>query len=85
MHGHANALSEGSRDTPTDVLAVPPRISLFELRLLGIEEFAYARRMPGMGLFAIHAADGTQIAVADEIAAATEHLAERGLVLLPVH
>jgi len=62
-------------------------LSEVELARLGMAQIAYVRpiRLNGSEGFAIHAADGTPMAVADEFSAAVAAIMQHDMIPVPVH
>jgi hypothetical protein len=63
-------------------------ITSTELQFLGMTQVTYAKPVllaSGNVGYAIHAADGTELAVVDDLATAAELVGARDLTLLPVH
>lgn len=71
-----------------EIAAVLRGISPAEFQLLGATVVAYAkpiRTEDGTQAYAIHAGDGTPLAMVDDLAIAIDLLADRDMTLLPVH
>jgi hypothetical protein len=89
------AMQQAATDEPGDVLAPEGtdyasearQMTLGQLRRLGVSIVVYvrARTVDGQSAYAIHAADGTAMAVVDDIDLAAELVAERGLSIVTVH
>ena len=62
-------------------------LSEIELARLGMSQIAYVRpvRLNGTEGFAIHAADGTPMAVTEEFAAAVAAIVRHDMIPVPVH
>jgi hypothetical protein len=87
--------------TDSDDSALAPVMSELELARLGDGEIAYIKTLSsdearamfptvkglpkGIPLFALHAADGTPIALTDTLQAAIGHAEEDDLAIAPVH
>ena len=58
-----------------------------ELARLGMSQIAYVRpiQLNGNAGFAIHAADGTPMAVTDELSAAVAAIVQHDMIPVPVH
>ena len=58
-----------------------------QLRQLGTSELAYLRAgtVHGQQAYAIHAADGTAMAIVEDVELAVELVAERGMIFVAVH
>jgi hypothetical protein len=63
------------------------QITLAQLRELGIAQLVYLREgtVDGETAYAIHAADGSAVAVVEDIEVAIELVAEHGLTFATVH
>jgi len=68
-------------------LATVRQITPAQLRELGIAQLVYLRQgtVDGETAYAIHAADGSAVAVVDNIEVAIEVVAEHGLTFATVH
>ena len=75
--GHAGDFTRGD----------PRQMTQAQLRQLGVSMLVYLRSgtRNGQPAFAIHAADGTAMAVVDDIDLAEEIVSEQGMVFVPVH
>ena len=81
------------KDLTTSETAAPKgaldirHLSEMELARLGMTQIAYVRpiRVDGTEGFAIHAADGTPMAVTDEFAAAVAAIVQHDMIPVPVH
>lgn len=64
-----------------------PHLTTGELRGLGMESVAYIRtvEVEGEAAFAIHAADGTPLAVTDDREAAINAILQHEMMLVPLH
>ncbi len=75
--------------TSDEIAAVadPRRMTRSELRRLGMPRLVYLRRgmIDGQPAFAIHAADGTAMAVVEDVDVALELVAENHMTFVPVH
>ena len=62
-------------------------LSEMELSRLGMAQIAYVRpiRLNGNAGFAIHAADGTPMAVTEELSAAVAAIVQHDMIPVPVH
>ena len=62
-------------------------LSEVELARLGMAQIAYVRpiRLNGSAGFAIHAADGTPMAVTEELSAAVAAIVQHDMIPVPVH
>ena len=62
-------------------------LSTAQLQALGVSQLAYVKPVivGGVTAFAIHAADGTQMAVADDCAVAVAAIREHEMVAAMVH
>ena len=69
--------------TPGD----PRQMSRAQLRQLGVAKLVYLRSglRNGQTAFAIHAADGTAMAIVEDIELAVELVSEQGMVFVAVH
>ena len=58
-----------------------------ELARLGMSQIAYVRpiQLNGTAGFAIHAADGTPMAVTEELSAAVAAIVQHDMIAVPVH
>ena len=67
--------------------ADPRNMTLGQLRRLGVPRLVYLRcgRIDGQMTFALHAADGTAIAVVEEIDIALELVAANNMTFVSVH
>ena len=67
--------------------ADPRHMTLGQLRRLGVPRLVYLRcgRIDGQMAFAMHAADGTAIAVVEEIDIALELVAANNMTFVSVH
>ncbi|AHJ65107.1 DUF1150 family protein [Granulibacter bethesdensis] len=83
-----------SRDIPADSMMSDAtgmfdirRISPKEFAMLGVSQVAYIKPVivDGNSFFAIHAADGTAMALADECAAAVEAIQDHDMVPAYIH
>jgi hypothetical protein len=65
----------------------PRRMTRAQLRRLGVSQLAYLRSglRNGEPAFAIHAADGTAMAVVEDIDLAVELVSEQGMIFVAVH
>lgn len=63
------------------------RISVQDLMVLGLEEMAYVKAVPGAAgvAYAVHAADGTQVAIMASRQAAFAAIREHDLEPVSVH
>ncbi|ATU73464.1 hypothetical protein SXCC_03301 [Gluconacetobacter sp. SXCC-1] len=70
-----------------ETVAGPHAVTAGELRGLGMETVAYIRavEMEGQGAFAIHAADGTPLAVTDDHETAVRAILQHEMMLVPLH
>ncbi|MCE2565959.1 DUF1150 family protein [Komagataeibacter sp. FNDCF1] len=70
-----------------EVAASPHIITTGELRGLGMESVAYIRavQVEGEDAFAIHAADGTPMAVTDDRETAVNAILQHEMILVPLH
>lgn len=70
-----------------DVVNTAPVISASELRGLGMESVAYIRavEVEGEDAFAIHAADGTPMAVTDDWETAINAILQHEMMPVPLH
>jgi hypothetical protein len=73
-----------------DEAAPPPdvkRMTKAELRRLGTPQFVYLRAgtVEGQAAYAIHAADGTAMAIVEDVELAVELATEHGLRFVTVH
>ncbi|MBU0725878.1 MAG: DUF1150 domain-containing protein [Alphaproteobacteria bacterium] len=62
-------------------------LSRNDLALLGMNDVAYVRpvQIQGQGQFAIHAADGTQMLVVDDISVAVATIRQNDMEPVPLH
>ena len=67
--------------------ADPRQMTLAQLRRLGVPRLVYLRcgTVDGQAAFAVHAADGTPIAVVEDIEIAMELAFENNMVFVAVH
>ncbi len=84
-------------DAPNDLVPQEPatgpgmhdirHLSEVELARLGMSQIAYVRpiQLNGTAGFAIHAADGTPMAVTDELSAAVAAIVQHDMIPVPVH
>ena len=84
-------------DAPNDLVPQEPatgsgihdirHLTEVELARLGMSQIAYVRpiRLNGNAGFAIHAADGTPMAVTDELSAAVAAIVQHDMIPVPVH
>ncbi|QHC34472.1 DUF1150 family protein [Komagataeibacter xylinus] len=72
---------------PAEPTTSPHMISTGELRGLGMEAVAYIRtvQVEGENAFAIHAADGTPLAVAEDRDDAVNAIVQHDMMLVPLH
>ncbi len=65
----------------------PRQMTRGELLRLGVPRLVYLRRgtIDGQPAYAIHAADGTAMAVVEDIAVAIELASENNMTFVPVH
>jgi hypothetical protein len=70
-----------------DLAAEARRMTSGELRQLGVSRLVYLRAgtMNGEAAYAIHAADGTPVAIVEDIGLAIELVAEHGMTFVTVH
>ena len=71
-----------------EATAGAPTLTAGELRGLGMESIAYIRAMEGEegeDVFAIHAADGTPLAVVDDHELAVQAILQHEMMLVPLH
>lgn len=70
-----------------DVVNAAPVISISELRGLGMESVAYIRavEVEGEAGFAIHAADGTPMAVTEDRETAINAILQHEMMPVPLH
>ena len=63
------------------------RLTEVELARLGMSQIAYVRpiQLNGTAGFAIHAADGTPMAVTEELSAAVAAIVQHDMIPVPVH
>ena len=68
---------------PTNVRDITPA----QLRQLGVARLVYLRQgtLDGQAAYAIHAADGSEVAIVEDVDVAVELVAEYGLLFAPVH
>lgn len=68
-------------------IADPRQMTRSQLRQLGMPRLAYLRRgsFDGQTAFAIHAADGTAIAVVEDLEVAMELASEGNMIFVAVH
>jgi hypothetical protein len=68
-------------------IADPRQMTRAQLRRLGVPRMAYLRcgTIDGQQAFAIHAADGTAIAVVEDLEVAMELGAESNMIFVAVH
>jgi hypothetical protein len=69
--------------TPGD----PRQMTQAQLRRLGVSQMVYLRSgfRHGQPAFAIHAADGTAMAIVEDIDLAVELVSEQGMIFVAVH
>lgn len=62
-------------------------LSTAQLQALGVSQLAYVKQVMvgGVAAFAIHAADGTQMAVAEDCAVAVAAIREHEMIAAMVH
>ncbi len=79
----ANATSEKTAGQDIDIR----HLSTAQLQALGVSQLAYVKpvMVGGVAAFAIHAADGTQMAVAEDCAVAVAAIREHEMVAAMVH
>ena len=79
----ANASSEKAAGQDIDIR----HLSTAQLQALGVSQLAYVKpvMVGGVAAFAIHAADGTQMAVAEDCAVAVAAIREHEMVAAMVH
>jgi len=68
-------------------VADPRQMSRAQLRCLGVPRLVYLRSgtVDGVTAYAIHAADGTQIVVVDDLEVAIELASEHDMTFVAVH
>ena len=68
-------------------LADPRQMTRAQLRRLGMPRLVYLRcgTVDGQPAYAVHAADGTAIAVVDDVAVALELVADNHMTFVAVH
>jgi len=71
----------------TDFAAEARRMTSGQLRQLGVSRLVYLRAgtMNGETAYAIHAADGTTVAIVEDIGLAIELVGEQGMTFITVH
>jgi hypothetical protein len=89
MHSHPHATPQPrvTRNS-SEIDALLIGISSLQFQLLGLTEMTYAkpvRTEAGIAVHEIHAADGTPLAMVDDLAAAVALVGEYNMILLPVH
>jgi hypothetical protein len=71
----------------TDLAVEARRMTSGQLRQLGVSRLVYLRAgtMNGEAAYAIHAADGTTVAIVEDVGLAIELVAEQGMTFVTVH
>lgn len=71
----------------TDLAAEARLMTSGQLRQLGLSRLVYLRAgtMNGEAAYAIHGADGTAVAIVEDIGLAIELVAEQGMAFVTVH
>jgi hypothetical protein len=71
----------------TDLAPEARRMTSGQLRQLGVSRLVYLRAgtMNGEAAYAIHAADGTTVAIVEDVGLAIELVAEQGMTFVTVH
>ncbi len=78
---------ETNRSEEAGRVADPRQMTRAQLRGLGVPRLVYLRcgTVDGGAAYAIHAADGTALAVVDDIEVAMELALENNMTFVPVH
>ena len=68
-------------------LADPRQMTRAQLRRLGVPRLVYLRcgMVDGQAAYAVHAADGTAIAVVDDVEVAVELVSDNHMIFVAVH
>ena len=81
------ATTDEPRDAGIPAPCDPRQMTQAQLRQLGVSRLVYLRTglRHGEPAFAIHAADGTAMAIVEDIDLAAEIVSEQGMVFVAVH
>lgn len=80
-------LNTSASDTPEVTTIDPRQMTGVQLRDLGVSQLAYVKAVvhDGEDAFAIHAADGTPMALADDFGSAVEAIIDHEMIPIWVH
>ncbi|HEY1932206.1 MAG TPA: DUF1150 family protein [Acetobacteraceae bacterium] len=89
MHSQsAGTLQPRANRNSREIETMLSGVSSLQFQLLGLAEMTYAKPVhieTGIAAYSIHAADGTPLAMVDDLATALALVGEHNMILLRVH